>query len=56
MSTHTTNGIASPSISARFLDDLRHETEELTKSGWEAFKSFAWLWPLRGLFFTVQRT
>ena len=37
------------------LDELQAETVEVAKLGGQALRSLTWLWPLRGLIYTLFR-
>ena len=37
------------------LDELQVETVEVAKLGGQALRSLTWLWPLRGLIYTLFR-
>lgn len=37
------------------LERLEHEAQEAGSHAWTAFASFAWLWPIRGLLYSINR-
>jgi hypothetical protein len=40
---------------SRLLDELQTEAKEVAAVGGQAAASLAWLWPLRGLLYTLFR-
>ena len=37
------------------LERLEHEAQETGSQAWAAFASFAWIWPIRGLLYSIDR-
>ena len=50
---HRKDKLASKSHSV--LEKLQHEAEETGSHAWAAFSSFSWLWPIRGLLYSIYR-
>ncbi|RPD59082.1 hypothetical protein L226DRAFT_465698 [Lentinus tigrinus ALCF2SS1-7] len=42
------------SKSHSLLENVRHEAQETATHGWQAFASLSWLWPVRGILFSIM--
>ncbi|KIP07117.1 hypothetical protein PHLGIDRAFT_106059 [Phlebiopsis gigantea 11061_1 CR5-6] len=54
MSVQQPGPSAQPRLYSKVLDDLREEAVSAAKSSGEAVISLAWLWPIRGVIYTIM--